>query len=141
MVKLYCIQEFKDAVEKLRNKKPYRGFETEVIEYFFEKKIEEISSGTNLNQSLTTPYIKKRLEGRGGYRLYHLLIIKDNKAYLLYIHPKTGPDGMENIPHKERTGLLKVVYDAITNNNFYSLSCNEEKTELIFTKVKQTITT
>lgn len=65
----YCIQEFKEAIDKLKKNNSYRDIEREVSRFLF---IENASSddfrtGTNLNLSLETPFIKKRLKGRGGY--------------------------------------------------------------------------
>jgi hypothetical protein len=66
-MEIFCIDEFKAEFEKLVSKKAYRLIEQEIIDYFFSKSDDELCSGTRLNNSVTTPYIKKRLNGRGGF--------------------------------------------------------------------------
>ena len=74
-MKIFCITEFKVEFEKLISKKSYNSIESDVINYFFGKTIEELSSGIRLNNSSETPYIKKRINGKGGFRFYFLLIM------------------------------------------------------------------
>ncbi|WKK73589.2 hypothetical protein QYS49_16770 [Marivirga salinae] len=73
---LYCLEDFKVEFDKLKSKKSYKTLEQNVIDYFFGKTSQELCSGVRLNNSSDTPYIKKRLDGRGGFRVYFLLIIK-----------------------------------------------------------------
>ena len=101
---IFCLEEFKVAFEKLKNKKSYNSIEKDIIDYFFDKSVEELSSGTRLNNNNEIPYIKKRLS---GFRLYFLLIIKDEKLYLMFVHPKTGALGSENITDKSKANLYK----------------------------------
>ncbi|MCW3085441.1 MAG: hypothetical protein JWP12_2807 [Bacteroidetes bacterium] len=136
---VYCIQEFKSIVEKLKKNKPYNEIEQDTIDYFFGKTIAEISSGANLNNNPSSPYIKKRLSGRGGFRVYYLLLVKDDKTYLIYIHPKTGPEGSPNLTETAKTEFYKKVLQAIESNDLYKLSCNAKKTELIFEKVEKSV--
>jgi hypothetical protein len=138
-MKLYCVEDFKSAVENLQKSKPYRDIQKTVIEHFCNKEISEISNGTNLNNNTVTPYIKKRLNGSGGYRIYYYLIVKDDRSYLMYIHPKTGPEGSDNVTTEGRTLFLKNVLDAISTNNLYEVTCNKEKTKLIFEKIEDTV--
>ena len=80
---IYCLEDFKVEFDKLKSKKSYRTIERDIINYFFEKSFSELCSGTRLNNSNIAPYIKKRIRGRGGFRFYFLLIIKDEKLYLM----------------------------------------------------------
>ena len=134
---IFCIEEFKSAVESLKKHKPYRELEKDVINYFFDKTSTEISSATLLNNNTTTPYLKKRLNGSGGFRSYYLLLIKDDKVYLMFIHPKSGPQGSSNITDEAKAKFYKRVLEAITTNELYSVSCNAKRTELVFEKVKK----
>lgn len=136
-VDLYCTQEFKDCIESLRKKKPYRDVEEDLKDYFFDKEIAEISSGSNINNNLTTPFIKKRLDGRGGYRVYYLLVIHNNIAYLSFVHPKTGPDGFESLKTKDRNRVMDETHAAIKNKDLYSLSWDDEKGQLKFKYIKE----
>lgn len=96
-MKILCLEDFKFEFEKLKNKKTYRDLEGTVIDYFFDKPIDRMMSGVRLNNSNDVPYIKKRLSGSGGYRLYFLLLVKDERLVLMFIHPKTGSMGSSNI--------------------------------------------
>lgn len=84
----FCLKDFKVEFEKLIKKKPYRSLEQDIIDYFFNKPSSELLSGTRLNNSDTAPYIKKRLDGKGGYRFYYLILIRDDRLYLMFVHPK-----------------------------------------------------
>jgi len=134
-MEIYCLPEFLIEFKKLKSKKPYRSLEKDIITYFFDpKKTESLhfQSGTNLNNSITTPYIKKRLNGSGGYRFYFLLLIKDEKIYLLFVHPKSGPDGAENITDESKAELYKKVLLAIESENYLKVSCDKERNQLTF---------
>ena len=78
---IYCLEDFKVEFEKLKKKNSYKLIESQTIEYFFNKTVSELASGVCLNNSNDTPYIKKRLNGSGGFRFYFLLIIKQQNLY------------------------------------------------------------
>lgn len=104
---ILCLEDFKIQFEKLKKKNSYCSIEQDIIDYFFNKEIHQLLTGTRLNNSADTPYIKKRLNGSGGFRLYFLLLIKDEKLILLFLHPKTGSLGYENITDELKTFLYK----------------------------------
>lgn len=133
-MEIYCLEDFKVEFEKLKSKKSYKTLEQEIINYFFDKTTSQLCSGTRLNNSDNTPYIKKRLGGSGGFRCYFLLIVKNNKLYLMFVHPKTGSQGAENITDESKTLLYKKVLECIESNDLYHLTLNESKTEIIFSK-------
>jgi hypothetical protein len=132
---LYCLEEFKTAFEKLLSKNSYKNIEQETIKYFFGKSARELSSGTRLNHSDATPYIKKRLGGRGGYRFYYLLLIQNDALYLMFVHPKTGIYGAENITDESKAQLYKRVLDCIDRKDLYKLSIERKKSKIIFEKI------
>jgi hypothetical protein len=129
---ILCIEDFKIQFEKLKKKNSYSSIEKDIIDYFFGKEVNELISGTRLNHSAETPYIKKRINGSGGFRVYFLLIIKDEKIYLMFLHPKTGSMGYDNITDESKSLLYKKVLDNILNNQLYLLSVEENR--IIFTK-------
>lgn len=45
--------------------------------------------------------------GKGGYRLYFLLIIRKESLYLMFVHPKTGSYGSENMTEESKAYLYK----------------------------------
>ncbi|MBB6126952.1 hypothetical protein [Mucilaginibacter lappiensis] len=134
---IYCLERFKVEFEKLKNKKPYKNLEPELIEYFFDKECAALCNGTRLNNSSTEPYIKKRLDGAGGYRTYYLIVIKDDCLYLMFVHPKTGPDGAENITPESKAAIYKDVLECIKSKDLYELSLPKDKSSIIFEKVKE----
>lgn len=134
-MKIYCLEDFKVEFEKLSSKKSYRDLQKEIIDYFFNKSVEDLKSGTRLNNNDDVPYIKKRLQGSGGYRCYYLLIIKERCIYLMFVHPKTGSIGSSNITDESKTYLYKKVHKSIQNSNLYELSLNEAKSKIIFSKI------
>jgi hypothetical protein len=129
---ILCLEDFKIQFEKLKKKNSYLSIEKDIIDYFFEKEVNELISGTRLNNSAETPYIKKRINGSGGFRVYFLLVIKDEKLYLMFLHPKTGSMGYDNISDELKYLLYKKVLENILNNELYILSVDENR--IIFTK-------
>ena len=75
-----------------------------------------------MNNSKETPFIKKRLNGSGGYRIYYLVIVKNENLYLVFLHPKTGPNGATNIKDDSKAFLYKKVLADIKNNQLYVIS-------------------
>jgi hypothetical protein len=132
---IYCLADFKVEFEKLNSKKSYNTIESDLIEYFFDKSIQELSSGTRLNNSDDTPYIKKRLRGSGGFRCYFLLILKNESLYLMFVHPKTGSKGSENITDESKAYLYKKVLECIKSEDLYKLTLDETLTKINFIKV------
>ena len=139
-MELYCLEEFKDAVEKLSRKKPYSAVEQVILDYYYGKSVEEVKNGTNLNNSDTAPYIKKRLEGSGGFRAYFLVLIRNDSVYLMYIHPKTGPDGSENITDEAKKAFYKKVVACIkADEGLYEVKADNSGKKILFSaKAKST---
>lgn len=138
-MKVFCTSRFKTEVDGLKGKKQYKEVEEDIIDYFLTKTIEEISSGTRLNNSETTPYIKKRLDGSGGFRVYYLLVIKDDNAYLMFIHPKTGPTGSSNITNEAKKTFYKDVLVAIQTSDLYAIKKHSTKSELVYTPIQKVL--
>lgn len=136
MIDIFCIEDFKVEFEKLKKKNSYRDLEQELIKYFLDetKTIEDFKSGTPLRQEDNAIYIKKRLKGSGGYRIYYLLIIKRDSVYLAFVHPKTGSKGASNIEEKYKLSLPGKIYECIKSNDLYKLSVNEKGNKIEFKK-------
>jgi hypothetical protein len=134
-MELYCLDDFKIEFEKLKSKKSYRTIEQEIISYFFGKTTEQLCSGTRLNNSIDAPYIKKRLGGRGGFRFYFLLVIKNDALYLMFVHPKTGSQGSDNITDESKAYLYKKVLKCIHSENLYKVSLDKSREKIHFDKL------
>ena len=124
---VYCLDDFKIEFDKLKSKKTYSDLEDQIISYFFDKNIDDLKSGTNLNNHNEVPYIKKRLKGRGGFRFYYLLVIKEENVYLMFVHPKTGSYGASNITDESKTLLYKKVNKCIKTNSLLKLEVKDGK--------------
>lgn len=134
-MEIFCLEDFKDEFDKLKVKNAYRTLEKDIIDYFFNKTIQDLNSGTRLNNSDETPYIKKRLRGSGGYRVYFLILIKKENIYLMFIHPKTGPDGAENITDESKSALYKKVLASIKTKDLYKVALNKTQDSILFEKL------
>lgn len=134
---LFCTEDFYTTYNSLIRQKAYRGLEEEMCNYFIDKNIEDLLSGTRLNNSNTRPLIKKRISGSGGYRIYYLLQISDSIALLLFIHPKTGPDGGENITDEHYKKISKDAIEALKNKTYWAVSKVEDSYKLSFKKVEK----
>lgn len=133
-MKIYCLEDFKVEFEKLNSKKSYNTIESDLIKYFFNKTAQELCSGTRLNNSDEVPYIKKRIRGRGGFRFYFLLIIREKSLYLMFVHPKSGSKGAENITDDSKAYLYKKVLECIKSDDLYELTLDETKKNIVFSK-------
>jgi hypothetical protein len=130
-MKIFCTTEFEKIFRKLSRKNAYRDLEKEVVEHFFAERI-DLSGGRRLGGHGENPYIKKRLGGSGGYRTYFYIIVKEGNLYLMFLHPKTGPDGSPNITDEAKTQLLKDLISDIKSKRLLSVTKHETKKQLIF---------
>jgi len=133
-MKIFCLAAFKVEFEKLKSKNSYNSIESDVIDYFFNKSVQDLSAGTRLNNSSETPYIKKRINGKGGLRFYFLLIIKDENLFLMFVHPKTGSLGYENITDESKAYLYKKVLECIKTKELFEVNLDSEGKKIIFKK-------
>ena len=122
---IYCLPDFKSVVDKLSKKRSYNTIEEQIIEYFFNNSIEDIKSGARLNHSQTEPYIKKRLQGAGGFRMYYLVNIPQEKVYLMFVHPNTGSEGSDNITDASKAKIYKDVLQAIKDKNLFKVKLED----------------
>ncbi len=93
-MKVFSTPEFKSEFEKLIKKNSYKYIPQEIISCYFNKKeTQDCLEGTKLNGHSPNPFIKKRLGGSGGSRLYLMIIITSESLYLSFIHPKSATLG------------------------------------------------
>ena len=138
---VYCTPQFKKEYDKLTRKKSYQYIGKEIIDIYLDKKIEDCLSGTRLNGHSKNPFIKKRLDGSGGSRLYLVLIIAADSAYLAFIHPKSGSVGYDNISNEKKAEILDSVYKCIESDELLEVTCCENRENLIFKEPKREIAT
>jgi hypothetical protein len=138
---IYCTEEFKAEVEKLGKKGSYESLEQLLVENYCDVSFDEAANGRVLSAlptgNPTLFYLKKTLDGSGGYRAYVLAFVKEKDIYLGFIHPKTGVYGIPNISTDKRKEILKEVILASKSGRVYELSkdpANSKK--LLFTLKK-----
>ena len=136
-MKIFCLKRFKEAYDDLSKKKSYRSLEKELIDYFFNKEINQLLSGTRLNNSQNEPFIKKRIDGRGGFRIYYLVLIKHKNVYLMFVHPKTGSEGSDNITEQSKALIYKEVLACIRTNELFELTLNKDGSRIEFSLTNQ----
>lgn len=132
----YCLEDFKSEFDKLKKNNSYRDLESDLCKFLFSED-KELNSfkkiGSNLNNNLQVPYIKCRIKGSGGYRIYFLLIVKDERLFLLFVHPKTGAMGATNITTDFKKGLYNKAVNEIESGQYCSVTKNAETGGLVFT--------
>ncbi|MBC6411401.1 MAG: hypothetical protein GDA42_13295 [Ekhidna sp.] len=47
-MQLFCLDDFKVEFEKLISRKSYQDLQKEMMDYFFDKSVEELKSGTRI---------------------------------------------------------------------------------------------
>lgn len=137
-MKVYCLQDFKDEYQKLIRKEAYKSLTQEIIDYFFiDCTLLKLKTGVRLNGSSENIYIKKRLGGSGGFRIYFYLLIKSEIVYLLYVHPKAGPRGGSNITDESKAKLYKTICSSITSGkDFIEVKLLKSGDDIEFTNDK-----
>lgn len=131
-----CTPEFKKEFEKLKKNKSYISLVNLLIDFLTDEDY-DFSAGSNLNNNQKTPYIKKRIKGSGGYRLYYYFIIVDNRITLMFIHPKSGSSGFESVSSKKRLQLLEYRETCVKNNDLYMVEPKEN--EIVFIHFKERV--
>lgn len=130
---LYCTDEFKKEFDKLIKNKSYDTLERELIAQYCNTTFAQACTGDPLGVFPNVAYLKKRLEGSGGYRAYVLGVVKNNAIYLAFVHPKTGPYGASNVTPEKKKLLLKDVLLAIKTGSLYSVTQDTDNPDkLIF---------
>lgn len=120
--RIYCIEDFKSAVEKLRKNRSYSDIDVQIIDAFRDKVIDDFMlKGTNLNRSPTHPYVKLDVGGRSKYRLYYIAIVHNSSVYLGFIHSKIGSAGSPNTTSTYRSELHQKLTKAIKERNLYKV--------------------
>lgn len=127
--RIYCTEAFKKQVEKLRKNNSYKDIDKVLFQFLNHKNIDQFRTGTLLNKSISHPYIKHDISGRGGYRLYYLAVVIKECLYLAYIHPKTGSQGSPNTTHEARAKFYKLVAEAIETGALYQVKLASERIE------------
>lgn len=137
MIEFYSTETFKEEYDKLIRKNSYKELSKFIISELIDGNI-ELGTVLNINNP-GTPFIKRRINGRGGYRLYLVLLKLKNKVILGFVHPKKGTFGYENITTEKIKLILKDIIESTKENNLYKINKCPENKKLIFNKEEKYI--
>ena len=132
-MKIFCTENFKSQFERLVTNSSYKTLPQDLIDFFFSEKSSKLG-GTRLNGHAKDPFLKKRLNGSGGFRAYYYIVIKNDCLYLAFVHPKTGKYGVENISDEYKRKLAKEVLEAIKSGNVFAMQIDHSKSHISFLK-------
>lgn len=130
-MKVYCTDTFRREYLKIIKNKGHRGLGNMIINQVLTQPFSSLATSIVLNGRRDIPFYKKDIGGRSGYRLYCMLVIKDDKLYLLFVHPKKGKYASDNIKSGYYRELEQELIDALTTQNLFVVS--NDRDNLIFT--------
>lgn len=137
-VKLNCIEDFKNEYQKLIKNNSYKSLSKYIIDSFFKDNkvlnLEELDSAVRINNNKEIPFIKARLGGSSGFRIYYYLIKIKGECYLVHVYPKTGKKGQSNITPKLKKEIYSTLLMSIKQNRIYAISVSDDNKKIIFTK-------
>jgi mRNA-degrading endonuclease RelE of RelBE toxin-antitoxin system len=144
-LKLYAAQTYLTELAKLSKKKKglYSSVSKDVESWFKEHNAFALIWGSNytLRDTGIIRIIKVRLSNSqtnkgssSGYRLILCCNDKTKTVGLLYIFPKTGPLGMDNINEELEKKLVRRYIEEHKNGSIYCLEKLEEKIRQAFEK-------
>ncbi|RZK44848.1 MAG: hypothetical protein EOO61_02255 [Hymenobacter sp.] len=126
-----CTEEFKQEIEKLRKNGSYANIESVLADAYCDVTFEQANTGDLLGVMPGMNYLKKRLEGSGGYRFYLLAIVKGEKIYLGFVHPKAGRYGGDNVTPEKKKSILKELLAAIKSQQLYRIERDNASTSRV----------
>lgn len=124
---VFCTKRFKVEYGRLLKSNAYRDLEVELIQSFFNRSNEEICHGITIVGNKDRKVIKKRIGGRGGFRIYFFAYIAEGKVFLSHIYPKTGPQGKTSLGKQFEALLISETADAIVTDQLFVLSAKDGK--------------
>lgn len=134
---VFATPEFKTEYDKLHKNNSYKDFAQDIISSYFGKDFNACLSGTRLNGNSKNPFIKKRISGSGGGRLYLLAVVSKESIYFTFLSPKSGSHGSDNLTDEKITELLETVYVCIDTSQLFIVSASQNNKDLVFTPFKK----
>lgn len=132
---VFATPEFKKEYDKIIKNNSYKDFTQDIINSYFGKEFDVCLSGTRLNGNSINPFIKKRINGSGGGRLYLLAVISKESIYFTFLSPKSGSYGSDNLTDEKIAELLETVYACIKKSDLFTITASENNRDLIFTPI------
>lgn len=129
-----CTEEFKEEFERLRRNGSYASIEEVLASSYCDITFEQANTGDLLAAMPGMNYLKKRIEGSGGYRFYVLAVVKGERIYLGFVHSKTGRYGGDNVTSEKKKSILKELLAAMRSQQLYKVErSKKDKLRVAFT--------
>lgn len=138
-MELCCTEEFKNEVEKLRKNSSYANIEIVLATSYCDATFEQANTGDLLSVMPGMNYLKKRIDGSGGYRFYVLAIVKGEKIYLGYVLPKAGRYGADNVTTEKKKAILREILASIKSQQLYKVERDEKLTNRVKFTLYETV--
>ena len=129
-----CTHEFKRIYDKLVKKNSHADLEQAIIDWLFTKTATELRAATALNGNSPNPFLKKRLNGSGGYRIYYSLIASQKLVISSALHPKTNYLGKSTLSSSEIAAAIDDVAESYMNRDLFELTV--VKSSLVFNAIE-----
>ena len=129
-MEIKCTPVFFQNLRKIERKPSHKKIESLISDHFFNKEFSDLLSGMRIHDIPRKPFIKKRLGGKGGYRIYYVADENEEIIYLLYLHPKTGAFSQSNITAEQKVNCLKELVYSKKKKELLSLSLNKETSKI-----------
>ena len=126
-LEIRCTAEFKKQFDKLCKNKSYRHLEKNFIEGVLNSDMNTLCVGTTLAIRENFRLIKERLGRSRDFRMYYLAYPSVDIIHMLYLHPKTGSMGMDNISSSFRDELLASVEMDIRLDSYFNMEAQFNK--------------
>ena len=135
-MKLYCTPEFLAEYTRLTKNNSYSALEVEIISKLCNATAQQVASvgATTLAPLGKVLFVKKRLNGSGGFRCYLLTVVVDDEVFLGFVHPKSGTFGGDNVTDAKKKEVLEQLLAARSNKDLYCVkpdSANPKKLAFI----------
>lgn len=134
---VYVSKEFKKRFLKLKKKPSYKDIGSLISQLFFDKNFSDLLSGARIHSIPGKSFIKKRLGGRGGFRIYYIAEETTENIFLLFIHPKYGPFAQSNIQSEEKVSCLRELKEGKRNKTLLLCEKVSGSGEISFSDLKQ----
>jgi hypothetical protein len=128
---IYCTERFETEFKKLIKQNAYRTLEEKIMESFFHCSDDQAQLGSKISGTKDKMVIKKRIAGRGGYRVYFYAYFFEQKLYLSYLYPKTGPAAKISLNSKFEALIINETVEAIEKNELLKVSIIEGRLHFI----------
>lgn len=128
-----CTRNFFEEYHKLLKVNAYRWtLPEDMYEFLNHDDPEYFRKGSLLNGNDGFPFVKTRIKGRGGYRVYYFIIYKDDQVILTLLYPKTGQYGAENADKNYLKTLMKDMIEDKKANKLLTIALDHENKSIKF---------